>query len=478
MPRKKVEKALGPDGQPLSSIRKGRWNWLRAEKICAVHAALAASEYGLTTAGGVDGPPSLATDDKFLKALEDSLHKRCEVEYAKLATGHLAHLFRVEKHSAEDSAALRSTAGGGAAIWQRWVDTKKEITGRIFECVSEFVDANGVPLSGTQWTLVVEKVRRAYWRVLQLEKMDDKAKKLTKKRKQMEIAGAAHEGSSADEEDVGDINTIGKEGGSDIPPLPDSWNPVAYSVFVTHGPPALEKCIPALAWKAQGRGNPDCAPDVEEVEPLQVSRGQSTEGIESTSDHLGSTKKPAQNRLEMRKRKREYDKQQKNAAAKSPQSSGAGHGPDGAKNLDTPFTPGTKAVLGAMKEVRQQFQQLNYQNSMVSLFQMEDDPVAKAAIRAELLQYKNSMRGCMMSDTVAAHTGGEAIPTTAAGQIGTTAASPTNTDIAVVGDTSSQMHEPLNSNSEAGGVGGIADEQHDPSPSNNNTGSDNSDLDL
>ena len=67
---------------------------MRAEKIVAIHAALAASEYGLTTVGCVDGPPYvLATDDKHMKALEDSLHKRCEVEYAKLATYHLAHLF-------------------------------------------------------------------------------------------------------------------------------------------------------------------------------------------------------------------------------------------------------------------------------------------------------------------------------------------------------------------------------------------------
>ncbi len=123
---------------------------MRAKKIVAIHAALAASEYELTTVGCVDGSPSVANDDKHLKALEDTLHKRYEVEYAKLAISRMTHLFRGEKHSAEDSAGLRCTAGGGAAIWQRWVNTRKEITGRIFECVSEFVDTDGVPLSGAQ----------------------------------------------------------------------------------------------------------------------------------------------------------------------------------------------------------------------------------------------------------------------------------------------------------------------------------------
>ena len=120
MPRKKKEKVLGPDGKPLCH-RTGRWNWMRAEKIVAVHAALAASEYGLTKASGLDGANSghkLNAQDA-LKAHEDSLHKRCEVEYERLASGAMSHLFRNEKHGAQESVGLRCVAGGGASIFRR-----------------------------------------------------------------------------------------------------------------------------------------------------------------------------------------------------------------------------------------------------------------------------------------------------------------------------------------------------------------------
>ena len=384
MPRKKKEKEVGPDGKPLSH-RKGRWNWMRAEKIVAVHAALAASEYGLTKAGGLDGPNSSHKtplhDDQ--KVLEDSLHKRCEVEYERIATGTMSHLFRTEKHGAQESVGLRCVAGGGAQIWLRWQEVKKEITGRIFEVMSEFVDADGVPLSGTQWCLVVEKVRRAYWNMLQYTKAEDKNNKLSKKRKLMELAqAAANDGSSGAEEDVaGDDATD-----FDLAAMPENWNPVAYTIFVTLGPPALEKCIPALAWKAKGRSSANDFVDVEEVEPVQVSR------VDEPSDCTilpSSTKQRPKNRLEMRKQKLEYDKEQKKKARTA---SGQRHGTPTNESPQPQFTPGTKAMLGVMDDVKQQVQAMNYQNSMLSLFQMEDDESAKAALKAEMLAFKNMLK--------------------------------------------------------------------------------------
>ena len=385
MGRKKKEKELGPDGKPLSA-RKGRWNWMRAEKIVAVHAALAASEYGLTTASGVDGPNSGPKDEKTLKSLEDSLHRRCEVEYERLALGPWSHLFRGEKHSAQESVCLRCVDGGGSQIWLRWSEVKKEVTSRIFEVLSEFVDDDGVPLSGTQWCLVVEKVRRAYWRLLQVAKAEESGNKLSKKRKQKEIEEAAHYGSSAAEEDVGDEGNDTKE--EDLPAMPEDWNPVAYTVFVTLGPPALDKCIPTLAWKAKGRVTNDCV-DVD-VEPVQVSR--EAQPSECTIVPNTMQQRP-KNRLEMRKQKLEYDKEQKRKAKAAAAAQGQGASAD---SPEPQFTPGTKAMLGVMDDVKLQVQAMNYQNSMLSLFHMEDDQSAKAALKAEMLSLKNSLRDSVL----------------------------------------------------------------------------------
>ena len=84
---------------------------------------------------------------------------------------------------------------------------------------------------------------------------------------------------------------------------------------------------------------------------------------------------------------------------------------------------------------------------------MEGDPVAKAAIRVELLQYKNSMRGVMISNTDATHTGGEAPAAT------TATANP-------------------DGDGDGACVGGTADEQLDPSQPNDNAEHDDSDLDM
>ena len=83
------------------------------------------------------------------------------------------------------------------------------------------MDADGVPLSGTQWCLVVEKVRRAYWRMLQFTKFEEKSNKLSKKRKLKEIAQAAlNEASSGAEEDV-----AGNDGTDfEFAAMPDNWN--------------------------------------------------------------------------------------------------------------------------------------------------------------------------------------------------------------------------------------------------------------
>ena len=100
--------------------------------------------------------------------------------------------------------------------------------------MSEFVDVEGVPLSGTQWSLVVDKVRKGYWRLLQYTKAEYMNVKLTKKRKLLEIAQVAHKGSSADEEDVGDER--GKVKDFEQAAMPKNWNPIEYTIiFLTLG---------------------------------------------------------------------------------------------------------------------------------------------------------------------------------------------------------------------------------------------------
>ena len=186
-------------------------------------------------------------------------------------------------------------------------------------------------------------------------------------------------------EDVGDERGEVKD--FEQAAMPENWNPVEYTIFVTLGPPALEKCIPALAWKAKGREcTNDCVDaDLEEEHPVQVSR----EADPSSSTMLPFTmKKRPKSRKEMRMLKLEYDKEQKSKAKHCvAQDLGASN-----VSPQQQFTPGTKAMLGVMDDVKQQVQAMNYQNTMLSLFHMEDDVSAKASLKEEMLALKNSLR--------------------------------------------------------------------------------------
>jgi hypothetical protein len=203
VPAKKGSKTAAKKAAEAASNASDRcpWNWKLAEVICATGASLAASE----TFGEQEHP---------------QLWERCAVEYEKKAREMATKRTWVPAPNGdpvvEESIYWRCRAveGGfkGKPIYDRWLETRREITNFILPLLQTHLTTEGALHSGTQWPEVIAKTKASYWK-----------EKRTMAQKKKDKAMSA------------------------------DWNPPAWAVFVLYGPGSPGGGIVALRLTAASR---------------------------------------------------------------------------------------------------------------------------------------------------------------------------------------------------------------------------------
>jgi hypothetical protein len=133
----------------------------------------------------------------------------------------------------------------------------------------------------------------------------------------------------------------------DVPPMKKSWEAVEFKIFVQYGHPARAACWHEVSFVASARG----AVDAVEL-PCDGEEGGE------------AANRPAKSRLEVRKKKMQFDKKHKMHEKD--------HGTlEGEINLVSPeLTHASKDVRGEFMSIKREMFSMNYHDSLILAFNM------------------------------------------------------------------------------------------------------------